>query len=229
MKANPVAVGSLLLLLGVPTAHAVPITIQVDYGAAPLDEFTCSSGFPAACDSFFASLATEFPATFLAFELDDSQRAVDGSYDVSSGLQGSLWDLYLQAVGGQGATALPITATAIAQGGLITDLLLNLPYTVSLPGVALQFALTGGSGAYSAHTSAFFDSAGFTADIAYTYNGAYDITQPPAQPGPGPVTPVPEPSTWVLMCTGLAILAVAKRAARPCRRAGTSGSARRFA
>jgi PEP-CTERM motif len=212
MKTKFVALGSMWLLLGVRAAYAGPITIQVDYEPLTASFITCSGGLPPGVCNGFASLPPPvlFPSTLsLVFELDDSQRAVDGSYDVSAGLQGSFWDFYLDWIASSSVVLTPTSpiATAIAQGGLITDLLLNLGVSASIGYALLQYTLTGGSGGSTYTASEFFPELQGTVEIVYI--GTYGISQPPALPGP--TTTVPEPSTWFLMCAGLLALPAMRR------------------
>ena len=89
MNTSRLALVPILTWLTVGSAHAVPIT--VDYTAPTLTDVIClataeiCAGVAAALDD----LPPQEPQT-ATFDIDEAQRAADGSYDVSATLGGSL-------------------------------------------------------------------------------------------------------------------------------------------
>lgn len=212
INSRSVILGLILLLLIVRPGHAAPVTIQVDYAPPTPSSLTCSSSLTFLCTPELFSSYVSSTSPSLIFNLDDSQRAVNGTYDVSSSLSGPVWDSYQSTVALPGISASSFTANAIVQGGLVSDLLLNLGYSFLNGDMLLNYALTGNSGAYGAILTMSFTGVAGTAEA--TYAGIYDIIQPPAEsgfPGVVPVSPVPEPETYAMLLTGLSLIGFTAR------------------
>ena len=207
MKTRSAALCALLSLLGMTGAEAVPITIQVDYAPPASADLTCIGLPPAACvldPGFIASIQT----VSLLFDIDDAQRALDGGYDVSATLRGAALD----SIAALNPTVFTHTAMAITQGGLITDVLVAVHYLADVAGTQVEQTFTGGAGTYTSIGMTSVPSLGVSSTLSY--GGAYDILQPPATPGPGPVTTVPEPATLLLVVVAALAALVAQRAER---------------
>jgi hypothetical protein len=215
----PVLIASSLWL---GAAHGVPITIEVDLEADDFADVECT-GLSIFCQAVVAN--ESFPGSSLTFEIEDTDRAVNGAYDVAGSLGGDLIDALNANTVALGTTFSSYAATATTSGGLVTDLLLNIAYDAFSEGDTIGVSLVTANGSYTAATSTDIPDIG---TLTVTFAGLFTITQPPAieqpptdpGPGPDPVT-VPEPSTWVLLGPGLLILVgVLSRRARRMARAG---------
>jgi len=162
-----------------PAASAV--LIEVNYAESMPSELICSAA-AVVCDSHSAGLSSEsalMPNLQLRFEIDDaSQRAVDGSYDVSAALQGSLLAYFKDRLSTVAASAMTVRGTATARAGLITDLNVNLSFTIPpIEGTSLSYSLTGRQGGYRyAALTSYPD----TGSVEVVYTSTYSISQPPA-------------------------------------------------
>ena len=192
-------------------AHAAPVTIQVDYEPAVLQQVECGGGTPSGSCSLPATSSDQLVS--LIFDIEDSVRAVDGSYDVASGLRGSFLDGFQPFVDAAGGSITLLTASAITQGGLVTDLLLGFGFSFVQEGTRVDHSYSGVAGGYSAsiridYPPPFSDDAW----VRYDYLGTYSISQAPSdlQPGPGSTNPVPEPGTWLLLAAGLLLMPMAR-------------------
>jgi hypothetical protein len=150
-----------------------PVTIHVVYSAPTPSEVTCSAGLPPnSCNSIASSLssysAISSASSTLTFNLDSAQRAVNGSYDVSSSLSGTIWDNYQSL-----QSPSSFTAIAIVQGGLVSGL--NFEYSVSQEGALVEVSSTGNSGSFNGVTAITYPDSMGTVSIAY--DGTYEIVQ----------------------------------------------------
>ena len=223
MNTTRLALVPMLAWLTVGSAHAVPIT--VDYTAPALTDVLCFAS-PEICAGLAETiddLPPQEPHT-ATFDIDETQRAADGSYDVSATLGGSLLAAFqesLESVANAGMVATPsTTATAVTQGGLVQDLLLTLAFNAIGGGASFDFSFVAAGGSYVLSNRLVVE----LSDVTHLFGGTYTITQPPADPGPGPV-PVPEPRTWLLMAIGLGLL-LSRARCRPVHRA--RGDARKY-
>ncbi len=195
-----VAIFTALLCTAVPS---MAVTIEVEYSAPTPVELTCSPDLPPAlCDpsTLYGSSPT---SSSLAFDLAESQRSVNGSYDVSSFLSGTVWDSYQSLLVLPGLISASLTANAITQGGLVIDVLLNYGYSFLIEEVLVESSLTGSSGTYGSVGSMTFNAlSGST--IQGVASGEYVITQPPSAIGPIPA--IPEPEIYAMMGMGLGLM-----------------------
>lgn len=207
MKTRRAALCPLLLLLGMTGAEAVPITIQVDYAPPTSADLICFGIDPAAC-VLDPSLVASIQTVSLLFDIDDAQRAANGSYDVSATLRGAALD----TIAALNPTTFTHTATAVAHGGLVTDVLLAVHYLADISGTLVDQTFSAGAGTYSNVAISYVPLFGIGSTLSYL--GSYSIFQEPAPPGPGPVTSVPEPATWLLVGTALVALGGRRRTDR---------------
>src|SRR5512134_991174 len=188
MSARRLLLVPVLACLGPGVGFAIPI--QVDYEAPTLGDVTCSAS-PAICAQALASLATgpQPSAYALTFDIEESERSVAGSYDVSANLAGSLLDALQASLASFEAlgpvTSSPLTASAITQGGLVIDLVLDFAFESFVGGIFVDFSFAASNGGFTSITATASEFLTF----APTYVGSYTITQPPPPPGPEPVVP----------------------------------------
>ena len=121
MSAKRVFLVPVLACLCPGLTFAVPI--QVDYTQSSLGDFTCfTQSPPEVCQQALQSINTSpgLPATTMTFDIDELDRAVDGTYDVTASLAGSLLDLFAAAIAKRGSgVRVPSVAVASTTGVLV--------------------------------------------------------------------------------------------------------------
>ena len=183
------AAASVLVLCLARTAHAAPITFEVDYLTKKSEH--CLSG-KACIPSFDEQHSTK------TFTLDPAQLAVDGVYDVSASLNP---DLVFTAPP-EATVTLTMEVLAFVNDQNVLDLVIHFLEESSEPGLFHPRVTTSTFVAESGTWSSIWSQSGPFGDDGFsdTAFGTYTVRQ---LPGTEPLPePVPEPGTLLLVAGG---------------------------
>lgn len=194
------AAAAVLVVCFAHTAHAAPITFEVDY----ITKFSEHCGFGKACIISFSG-----PQFTKTFTLEPAQLAVDGVYDVSASLDP---DLVFTAPPDATVT-LTMEVLALVNDEHVIDFVIHFLETAEEPvlfGPTVTTSLLGAeSGIWSSKLSEIGSLGEGFSDTAF---GTYTARQlPVTEPGP---EPVPEPGTLLLVSGGGLLAGL--RASRRC-------------
>ena len=179
---------SILSLIGVLAAAALPAA------AATINfEITYTTQSGTGCSISCISIPTSLlpPPYTRDFSLTPVQLATDGSYDISAFVGPTL-------IVNQPGASFTLTALAIVSGGTVTDATIAFSETYPVPllnSTALIDVTASGGG---------FTDLREVDIVSTSLQGVYSIAELPP-------SPVPEPATFAVAATGLALLLLRRR------------------
>jgi len=178
------AAASVLVVCFAHTAHAAPITFEVDY----ITKYSERCGLGKACIISFSG-----PQFTKTFTLEPAQLAVDGVYDVSASLDP---DLVFTAPPDATVT-LTMEVLALVSAEHVVDLIIHFLETAEEPGPFIPTVTTSLFGTDSGTWSSELSEVGSLGEgFSDRALGTYTVRQLPV------TEPVPEPGTLLLVSGG---------------------------